>query len=70
MVSSIGGISNFSSSSANVYQKFQNKYAACPGDYGYGPYIQPIAQPVVPIPPQPQPQKLSFFQRILKNMYI
>ena len=70
MVSSIGGISNFSSGT-NVYQKFKNKYAACPADYGYGPYIQPIAQPVVPIPPQPpRPQKLSFFQRILKNMYI
>ena len=68
MVSSIGGLSN--SSGTNVYQKFKNKYAACPADYGYGPYIQPITQPVVPIPPQQQPQKMSIFQKILKNMYV
>jgi len=67
MVSSIGGFSGYSS--GNVYEKFHNKYAACPADYGSGPYIQPFAQPIVPIPPKAR-QKLNIFQKILKNMYI
>ena len=67
MVSSIGGLSGYSN--GNVYEKFRSKYAACPADYGSGPYIQPFAQPIVPIPPQSR-QRLNFFQKILKHFYI
>ena len=66
MVNAISGISGYSGgNSTNVYEKFRSKYAACPADYGSGPYIQPIAQPIVPIYQQPKPkgiiEKIKYF---------